>query len=203
MAQQMRWSDPTCVSYVQEQVLPHFWRAAAADPTDAQARVHLAIWTGELYAKRPSLSDDAYKALKWAKEAKDLDPEGPTGYETRYSLYVEFAKLARSQAERAAGLEQKKFFQSRAQERWHRAAESLRPYLAYAPTDAFVHFQIAEALYRGEEWAGLVQEGEETLRLNEVSHRPRKLPDKKRKTLQDWMAVAQHYLALEPRPAGR
>jgi O-antigen ligase len=203
MGRQPSWASQECVRFVQEHVLPPFRRAVQADPSDARTRVHMAIWTGELYAKDPARGEYATEALEWAKQARELDPEGPTGYETRYSLYAEFAKVARSQAERAVSPQQKIFYQDRVRERWRRAAEALRPYLNYTPTDSFVRYQLAEALYRSENWTELLAQGEEILHLNEVSRRPRKLPDKKLKTLQDWMVVAQHYLTLEPRPAGR
>jgi O-antigen ligase len=218
MRQQMKWDNQTCVSYVQDHIRPHFQKAVDATPTDARTWVHLAIWTGELYAKDTTRGKNATEALELTIRARDLDPEGPTGYETRYSLLAEFAKVASAQADRSAKLkttekqplplrkadeEREKENRSKSRDWWHRAAKSLQPYLEFAPTDAFVHYQIAEALYRAEDWAGLLEQGQETLRLNEVSRRPRKLPDKKLKALQDRMVVAEHYLALEPRAAGR
>jgi O-antigen ligase len=214
-----KWGETYSKKYVQDMILPHFQKAAEADPTDARNLVHQAIWTGETFAKEPTNVKYAQDALIWARKARVLDPEGPTGYETQYSLHAEFAKIARSQADKAekardraqdekkpdrVRLYQEKEITNRhkAQTEWRSAARALSPYLAYAPTDPLLRYQLAEALYRGEDWPGLIEQGEEALRLNAAAPRPRKLPDKKVKTLEVWLEVARHYQALEPRSPG-
>jgi O-antigen ligase len=215
LAKQEKWDRNQASRFMTDEILKPLQQAAAADPDDARTRLQMAGWYGELFALLPQELTHEKEAFIWARSAELLDPEGPRAYQAKYELFVRFGKLDRSQADlrkaqKEKAKEQKNAareqdlskremkFRESAREQFRQAAKSLVPYLEYDPIDAEVRYQLADALFEGEDWAGVIEQAQEGLRLDEVARPPRRLPDAKLRNLREWLDKACYEQALAP-----
>jgi hypothetical protein len=188
---------------LQKKVIPHFEKARQADPEDARTFISLARVYGELWSFResllPSVENDKYgeRAVRYALEAKRLDPDGRNGYEAEYDLRLRFARQLEPDAKgllvggfyvvhkndrraiRRESSPRPDQFTARDEFVW--AGEALAKYLPHDPNNARLRYQVAEAFYRAHEEERGRGQAEEALRLDALATRPqRKLTEEQR-----------------------
>jgi O-antigen ligase/tetratricopeptide (TPR) repeat protein len=158
---------------VLEHILRRLKRAADQDPGNAYAFSELARWLGESYTLAPKAAWSVRSnAARWAHRAVELDPEGKEGYLTEYQLNMRFAQHA--------DVETKRFHEL--------AAHALEQAVKRDPTDAHLHFQFAEVLFKADKPAEARREAEEAHRLDQLSTEVnRKLTESQRKQIQKWL----------------
>jgi len=169
--------------------------AARLTPDEARvqsqlARRYVSFWELKLQITRQSDTKAAELARAHADRCIRLDPDGGEGYWAKFQVLTliayYFEGVAREGANRDAlrvhglGRSARKLYQE--------AAEVLEDYLPKDPTDARLHFQIAQAWFKAEENQRGRAHAEEAQRLDEAVASPtRKLTDPQRKQIREWL----------------
>ena len=166
---------------VRQFALPTLQQAREQDPNDAVLYLELAYWTGEYW--KLSLFQGAQAsplkireaAVGWAAKAQQLDPEAVEGYLALYRLNVLFAQFAEKQTQSFHEL----------------AAKALAQAVKRDPTEARLHFQLAEAWFQADNPVEGRVAAREALRLDQLSAEPtRRLSNSQREQVRKWLATS-------------
>jgi O-antigen ligase len=199
--------------YVKRLVVASLEQAVREDPNNSRLLVLLADWYGQLWSLLPQDEKPLQKALailelkvQGTAKVRGIDPEGRAGYLTDYGLRMRFARMLEPSplTGAAVGLSYPaylKYAQRKvaiiktrhdlAKKQYQLAAAPLKRYLPNDPTDAELRYQLAEALFKAEDWQPAREQAREALRLDQAAKRAtRSLTDPQRKQLQEWLTAA-------------
>lgn len=168
--------------YLQSRIIGPLQLAAKDDPSDAFPQLQLAEWNGKLWELRYEMqgkSDEGVRllGLKSARQVTFLDPQSLDGHLALYRLNTLFAKRADPKI---------------AEELHARAARQFRDAVERAPTNAYLRYQLAEALFRADNPKEGKLEAAEALRLDELSSNPsRQLNEPHRRQARKWLGLQE------------
>jgi hypothetical protein len=163
-------------------VLATLQEAHEQDPNDVLPCLELAYWNGEYWKlvlfqgaqARPPLKirEDA---VRWAAKAQEIDPESLEGYLTLYRLNLLFAQFAEKQTQSFYNL----------------AARALAQAVKRDPTEARLHFQLADAWFKADNPVEGRAAAREAQRLDALSTEPtRQLSNAQREQIKNWLNPA-------------
>jgi hypothetical protein len=154
--------------YLKQHILQPLEHAMELSPKDAKLPAELAIWYREQWELDPENDDLARKAIEMARKVQALDPESREGFSLEFSLQQE-------RAER---------FPQKAAEYRRMALHALQEAADRDPTEAGLHYELAQLLFTLVDDAAGKKEAARALELNAVSHTPgRTLTDRQVETL--------------------
>jgi hypothetical protein len=138
-------------------------QARAADRGDAAPASELAFWYGQEWRLLPRHSELWEKGMAQARQAQQLDPDGKDGF-----------------------LAECRLWELRAQ--YSRAATALAAVVARDPSEASLHYRLAEVLFRADEPVRALDEAQMAQRLDEQATSPeRRLTDPQRQQVRTWI----------------
>jgi hypothetical protein len=158
--------------YVHNHIVKTLEAAAAEDPDYAVPPLELASW----YMKEASLSPQgellSKKALGEALRAQHLDPDSKEGFLTEYQIFMRLAESTKS--------EENKYYAA--------AAKAMQQAVKRDPTEARLHYQLAEALFHLQEVVQARREAERAHELDALATHPeRQLTERERQQLPKWL----------------
>ena len=154
--------------YLKQYILKPLEQAMEAAPEDAKLPAELARWYKEQWDLFPENDDMAQKAVDAARKVQALDPESRDGYYLESMLQLERAERSPKKASEDRRL----------------ALEALEKAIERDPTEAGLHYELAELLFSLGDDAGGKREAARALELNDLSHVPgRNLSDRNVETL--------------------
>lgn len=164
---------------VQHFVLPTLQQAREQDPADVVPYLELAYWSGE-YWKLSLFQGGQASPLKireaavgWVAKAQQVDPEAVESHLTLYRLNLLFAQFAEKQTQTFYEL----------------AAKALTQAVKRDPTEARLHFQLAETWFQADNPAEGWAAAREAQRLDQLSKEPtRRLSSAQREQVRKWLA---------------
>ncbi len=170
------------IRLIQRFAVPSLQEARRQDPTDALPYLELAFWSGEYWklalfegAQAPPPLKIREAAVGWAAKAQEIDPEGLEGYLTLYRLNLLFARFAEKQTQSFYNL----------------AARAMAQAVKRDPTEARLHFQLADAWFRADNPVEGRAAAREAQRLNELATEPaRRLSGAQQEQIRKWLADA-------------
>jgi O-antigen ligase/polysaccharide polymerase Wzy-like membrane protein/tetratricopeptide repeat protein len=158
-------------TFLDQAILRPLRKAVEQDSGNAYPCSELASWYGERWKLSPTIELRG-AAVGMARAAQKLDPEGREGYLAEYRLNLLFAQLSER--------ETRQFYE--------RAAQALAQVVQRDPTEARLHFQLAQVLFQADKPAEARRQAEEARRLDRVSTEPsRRLTDSQRKQIEKWL----------------
>jgi hypothetical protein len=161
--------------YLKAHILTPLEQAAQADPGFVLPPLELAEWYGQeaqFYADAPGLWQ---KAVETARRAEQLDPEGREGYLAEVRLHSLMAQQLAGQRKEEFG----------------RAARALRAAVERDPTEARLHYQLAEMLFQADDPVQARLQAKAALDLEEhATVASRRLTDPQRKHVRTWLEAS-------------
>ena len=160
--------------YLKQHILAPFERAIEVGTGDAKLPAELAQWYEEQWNLYPDNDDLGRKAVDMARTVQALDQDSRDGF----SLEAELQSL---RAERSP---------KNAQERRQEALRAMQAAVDRDPTEASLHYQLAELLFTLQDDVGGKREAARALELNDLSEKlGRKLADPQVKTLRQRLGL--------------
>jgi hypothetical protein len=174
-----------------ERVTTPLDEAAREDPGDARIQTIRANWYGQLFNLKLKAGfgrhalDVAEEAVKATVRAQQLDPGEVRGYLAEYQLRLFFAFLLKTAAKKTANKDHQRAMEDQAREQYRLAARALARHVPDDPSNPTLRYQIAVALFDGDDRAGGKAWAEEALALDALLTRPtRRLTEPQREELQ-------------------
>jgi O-antigen ligase len=154
--------------YLKQYILQPLEKAQELAPGDVRLPAELALWYREQWDLDPENDDLARKSINMARRVQTLDPESRDGF------YLE-AMLQQMRADRSP---------NKAEEYRRLALQALQAAADRDPTEAELHYELAELYFTVTDNAAGKAEAARALELSAQAHTPgRKLADRKVTTL--------------------
>ncbi len=181
-----------------EKVTEPLDEAAREDPDDARIQAVRAAWYGQLFDLELKGGFNPLRALevaetavKAAVRAQQLDPGEARGYLSEYQLRLFFAWRLKTAAKNPANKDRKGKMEDDAREQYRLAAQALARHVPDDPSNPIYRYQIALALFDGDDQAGGKAWAEEALALDSrLTRLQRRLTDPQREELRKRLGLA-------------
>jgi O-antigen ligase len=161
--------------YLKEHFLKPLTEAAEEDAHNMRPWIELSSWCARQSQLHPPGNAIVERALTYARNAQELDPDGKDGYFAEYQLFVLLA--------RRYELEARVFY--------GKAADAFRHVVEKDPTEASLHYQLAETLFLAGLPVDARREAYAAHSLDEQATTPgRKLTDPQREQIKNWLSRA-------------
>ncbi len=174
-SQNPRLIDPAyreSAKYLKDFIIKPLEQAAEIAPGDAKLRSELALWYEEQWNLLPEIDELGKKAVDMARKVQVLDPDSVEGWRMESTLQLRRADRTPKNAD----------------EFRRDAVHALQEAIKRDPTEASLHYELAEVLFTLKEEDAGKKEAARALELNNLSTTVgRKLADPKVETLRQWL----------------
>jgi len=182
--------------YLRKHVITLLEEAVRLTPDDARLHVQLAWWYGnvwDLNMQRTTFSNPklAELAIAHGERAIRLDPQGGQGYLVCYQLRMLFGTRNDDVADRGRNRDPLRVGELKevARQQYRQAAEVMESQLPNDPAEAKLRYLLARAWFKAGDTEKGRKQAEEAQRLDEAVVSPtRKLTDRQRKQVRDWLS---------------
>ncbi|HEV8063038.1 MAG TPA: O-antigen ligase family protein, partial [Gemmataceae bacterium] len=164
--------------YLKNFIIKPLERAAEIAPGDAKLPSELGLWYEEQWNLLPEIDEWGRKAVEMARKVQMLDPDSRDGWVMESTLQLHRADRAPKNAD----------------EHRRDAVHALQEAIKRDPTEAGLHYDLAELLFALKKDDAGRKEAARALELSDLSATPgRRLADPKVETLRKWLGLpSQH-----------